>query len=213
MLPIKTVADALQDHLRVGVAHGVQPEFDQLIEQLVGVGHVEVAGQDEISAGGVVRAQIGVAVGQVIAGVRPIAKVPQIHLAEEVTTSLQFVVAEVFEVLVAQRVDVIHDNVEDALDGVVLVRADAFDVLDPRGHVELDDRDARAVLSAVVLLLHQQVQPAQSPGGVAVPLPVIAQRLPQPQQSQTAVVADRITHPSARVGPATVRCNGRTRNR
>jgi hypothetical protein len=85
-------------------------------------------------------------------------------------------------------------EVENPLDGVVLVRADALEILLSGGHVELDDRQARAILAAVVLFLHEEIQPAQTPGGVAMPIAVVGQAMAKSDHGQPTVVIKGVAH-------------------
>ena len=166
MLAVQAIPEALENHLGIRVTDGIQTPIHQLIEQLPGVGHVEVAGQGEVAAGGVVSTDKWVTVGHGVTRMCAVAQMPDENLAQERAASFQLQVAQLLESGGAQPVDVAHDGVEDPLDGVVLVGTDALDVLGAGGHVELDHGDAGPVLPSIVLLFHQQVQLAQTPGGV-----------------------------------------------
>ena len=160
MLAVKEVADALKDHLRVRLTNGVETVLDELVEELGGVGHVEIAGNREGAAGRDVRADVRVAVGLAMRGVGRVAQVAEIKLAKERAGALEHRVGEVGAATVLVGEDIAHDDVEDALNGIVAVRADPSEILFAGRHVVLHDGDTRAVLAAIVLLLHEQVEPA-----------------------------------------------------
>ena len=85
-------------------------------------------------------------------------------------------------------------NVEDSLDGIVLIRADSLDVGHTRGHIELDHGDASPVLTTVMLFFHQQIESAQAPCGIVITIPIVGEGLSQPDQSQSAFMTNEIAH-------------------
>jgi hypothetical protein len=67
-----------------------------------------------------------VAAGQGVDGVGAVSKVAQVRLADVGAALLELGVGEVPGLLLVEGVDVLHDDVEHALDGVVLFRAEAL---------------------------------------------------------------------------------------
>ncbi len=61
-------------------------------------------------------------------------------------------------------------------------------------HVQLDAAHARAVLAAVVLLLHQQEEPPKAPERIPELLAIPGERPSEPDQRQAAFVGDAIAH-------------------
>ncbi len=195
VLAVQEVAEPLEDHLRVGLADGVEAVLHELLEQLGGVGHVEVAGEGQVPARHVVLAEEGMAVGQLVPGVRAVAEVPHVDVAEERAPALQRrVVRRCLRAPPERLLDILHHHVEDALERVVPDRPLAAQVRLARRHVELDRGDPGSVLAAVVLLLHQQVEAPEPPRGVLVPLLVVRQGPSEPDQRQPAVVLDVLAH-------------------
>ena len=56
-----------------------------------------------------------------------------------------------------------HDGAEESFDGVALGASHAVDEPVAGRHVKADAADSRAILTAVVLLFHQQEKPPQAP--------------------------------------------------
>jgi len=205
VLAVEEVADPLEDDLRVRLADRVQPVFDELVEQVGRVGHVEVAGDREVPAAHVVLAGERVAVREPVARVRPVPQVTKVDVGEEFARVLHRRVVHHRELARGESVDVLHHRVADPLDRVVLARSHPVQEFLAGRHVELDGGEARAVLSAVVLLLHEQVHAPQPPRGIAVPIAVVRQRLTETHQGEPAFVADEVAHGRAKGTPSLLR--------
>ncbi len=63
-----------------------------------------------------------------------------------------------------------------------------------RRNVQLHGSNTRAVLAAVVLLLHEEIQLIEAPEGGAVFLVIVGKGLAQPDVGEAAFVADGVTH-------------------
>ncbi|MFO0874634.1 MAG: hypothetical protein U0575_11785 [Phycisphaerales bacterium] len=197
VLAVERVADALEHHLGVALADRVQSVLHEPVEELRRVGHVEVAGQRKVPARGVVAAQEGMARLLGVAAEGAVAQVPEVDLAEERNAPLELDLAERVELEVREVAQRPHGVVEEPLDRVPLGRPRAVDEGVARWHVELHDGDAGAVLAAVVLLLHQQVEAPQAPRHVVVHAPIMIERPAQPDEREAAFVMEWIGHRGA----------------
>ena len=74
---VNKMTNALKDGHRVGFLLGVLPESDQLVKQLVGVGHVEVARNDEVARAPVVLAQKRMAILNLVFAIGAVPQVGQ----------------------------------------------------------------------------------------------------------------------------------------
>jgi hypothetical protein len=77
---------------------------------------------------------------------------------------------------------------------VRVIAADATDVLLAWFNINLDIGQTRSILSAVVLLLHQQIHFVEAVKCCSVFLGVMLKRLLQSKECDTALVLDGITH-------------------
>ena len=80
---VDKMTNALKDGHRVGFLLGVLPESDQFVKQLVGVGHVEVARNDEVARTPVVLAQERMAILNLVFAVGTVPQVGQKQLPSE----------------------------------------------------------------------------------------------------------------------------------
>ena len=62
------------------------------------------------------------------------------------------------------------------------------------GDIQFYGSNARAILAAVVLLLHEEVKFVEAPEGCAILAMIMCKRLSQADVGKTTFVADRITH-------------------
>ena len=74
-------------------------------------------------------------------------------------------------------------------------------------HIQLHGSDTGTILSAIVLLLHEEIQLIQSPQGRTVFLLVMGERFAQADKGQAAFVFDGITHEFRKSNLLPVRIN------
>ena len=194
MLAVDEVPDLLEDHAGVGVADRVDAELHQPPEQVPRVGQVEVAGEHQVAARHVAAAQVRMAEFAAGTRVRAVAEVADHHFAEVRDATLELRGVEATQVLGCQLVGRPHGLGEDPLDRRPLRGAHAVDERLACRHVALDHADAGAVLSAVVLLLHQEVEPAHGPQRVAELRLEPFDRLLQPDHCKAAFVGQAVAH-------------------
>ena len=145
-LAVQAVSHQLQRDVGIAVQSGRLTLGGQEAEDLLDVGHVEVAAQAEVLRAPVVAAQERVDVAQAALSGRRIAQVAHVQLAGRGSIHLP----------------------EDLRDGIRPFGPLAEHVLRPGGRIQVDIGQAGAFLSPVVLLLHQQVQLVQAVAGRAV---------------------------------------------
>ena len=194
MLAVDEVPDLLQDHAGVGVADGIDADLHQPPEQVPRVGQVEVAGEHQVAARHVAAAQVRMAEFAAGTRVRAVTEVADHHFAEVRDATLELRGVEATKILGCQLVGRPHGLGEDPLDRRALRRAHAVDERLACRHVALDHADAGAVLPAVVLLLHQEVEPAHGPQRVAELRLEPLDRLLQPDHCKAAFVGQAVAH-------------------
>ena len=178
VLLVEVVADFLEHGLRVGVKNGVDAALDELLVEFVGVGEVEIAADHQVAGLPTAFAEIGVAGALVVAAGGAVAQVPEQDLAAELEVFLHRVGEFGEDAALADEfvvgLELLGENVGQRVGARVALAEHEGPA---RRHVELDAADARAVLAAVVLLLHQQEKLVEAVERRLVFLRVIAERL------------------------------------
>ena len=173
-LVVEEVADLFHDGHRIRFFLGVLAQFDQLLEQFVDVGEVEIAGQDEVPVHPVVLPQERVAGLNGIIAVGAVAKV-----AEEQFAGIRQVFLEpgrIFHFFRRQLFEPPENALEQVVQVIRRIAPPPADVFFTGGYSDLDGRHAGAVLAPVALFLHQQAQLLQPEKGAAVFFLIIIQR-------------------------------------
>ena len=192
---IEEVADLLQDRDRVGLLFGVLSEFNQLFEELVDVGQVEVAGEGEGPAAPIVLAEERVHPFNGVPAVRAVAQVAEKDLAGEGVFPLEPIgVFEALWVVLPGVGKPAHYLREEVFDRLLGRGPGAAQIALARRYVEFDVGQAHAVLPAVALLLHQEVHLVQAIESRPVGVDVVLERLLEPEQRDAALVLEEVTH-------------------
>ena len=189
---VDKMTNALKNGHRVGFLLGVLPESDQLVKQLVGVGHIEVARNDEVACAPVVLAQKRMAILNLVFAVSAVPQVGQKQFPGKRHFLLQKLA--VFQLLRGEPFKTGHDAAEDVLDGPRVHGTNPGNVPLARGDVQLDVGESGSVLATVVLLLHEQVHLIESIKCTAVFVDVVLQRLLQSKHCNAAFVLEKVAH-------------------
>ena len=176
----------LEDEVGVGVFAWVLSGGAYLGEDVVGVGEVEVAAEGEVACAPVAAAEEGVDVGESGASGGAVSEVPHVEFAGEGEGGGG--VGGVVELLWGDVAVVAVDGVEDFGDGVGAGGALAEHVFFAGLGAELDAGEAGSVLSAVVLLLHEEVELVEGVHPGAVLVVVILQGLEEADHGYAAFV-------------------------
>ena len=91
------------------------------------------------------------------------------------------------------------DPAEDVGDGLGGIATDPMQKGISGFHIQLDRRNAGSVLSAVMLLLHEQVELIDAPEGRAISLLIKRERFTQPDECKSALMFYFITHGKRRM--------------
>ena len=191
VLLVEVKADPLEQRLGVGGKDGVLADGDEAVVQLPRVRHVEVPRQHQVAGRPGTAAEKRMAGAQIVAARGAIAQMAEQQLAAEVEVPLDRLgelrvdraLAHLFRVPVQQIL-------EDAVEGIGLDVAFAEHVRFARRDLELHARQTRPILTAVVLLLHQEEKLEDAPQWRAVFLLVVGKRLQEPHQRHAAFVSD-----------------------
>ena len=142
----------------IGFVFRVLPEAYEVLEELVYVGHIEIARHNEIAVHPIVFTQERVHVLDAIFAKSAITHVSHNHFAyvREFSFLEGYIVFQ-RRVCFEPLVDALVDASEDVLHGLRLVRAYPTDVAFTRLHIEFDTRKSCSILSAVVLFFEHQV--------------------------------------------------------
>ena len=195
VLPVEEVSDAFQNRHRVGLGGRVLTQFDEFLIEFVDVRQVEVAGYHEAARHPVVLARDGVYVFDVVLAEGAVAQVAEEDFAGELDVLLHpFRIVELVRMTVRDGRNPVGDLLEDVLDRGVAVRTDTVDVDVAVFGIELDVGQPGTVLSPVVLFFHQQVHLVEPVEVRAVFLPVVVDRLEQPDEGNAAFVFYGIAH-------------------
>ncbi|NIP92392.1 MAG: hypothetical protein GWO24_02515, partial [Akkermansiaceae bacterium] len=143
--------------------------LDQLLVQLRGVGHVEVAHHHQGAGRPVAAAEVGMAGTGVELPGSSVAQVADQNLPREVELLLQhFGVVQVHHAFARHLVDtaqlVAEETCQGIAGGVPFPENVGLSLL----HLELGTADAHSIVTAVVLLLHEEEQLPETPQGVSV---------------------------------------------
>ena len=195
VLLIKEVADLFENSDSVGFFLGMLAEIYQLLEELVHIGHVEVASKHEVAGLPVVLTQKWMAVLNAVAPEGAIAQ-----MAEKQFTCEGKIVLEPFGILNMLGVglellfEALIDGPEYVLDGRGRVGPSATYVAVTRADVELYVGEARAILSAVMLLLHKEIHLVEPVEACTVLVLVILKWFQQSYKGNSALVFYGIAH-------------------
>ena len=207
-LVVQEVSHLFQHGHCIGLLLGVLSELDQFLEELIDIGEVEVAGEGEGAAAPIVLTEERVDAFDGVAAIGAIAEVTEKDFSCEGKLLLEpFGVLEPFRVVLAGVGEPAHDLCEEVLDGLLRRGPGPAEVAVAGRNVELDIGQTYSVLTAVALLLHQEVHLVQAVEGRPVGVDVVLERLLEPEQRDAALVLEKVTHRvpggsgSAKLGP------------
>ena len=160
---------------------------DDVGEDLVDVGHVEVAAQHQVARRPVVAAQERVYIFHAALARGAVAQMAHIQLAHKRQVDGRSAVHQ-------RVVDVVADAAEDLADGIAALGALAIDIFLAWSGVRVDAAHTGRLLTAVVLLLHQQVQQVQAIQIGSILVFVILQGLAQLDHCDAAFVFQLFGH-------------------
>ena len=192
---VQKVPNLLQNGDGIGLFLGALAQTHQLVEQLVHVGHVEIAGQNEVAALVIALSEEGMAGLDGVFAVGTVPQVSQVDFAQG-----GHVVFEEFGVLQQRRVpaqcivDSLLDAAKNIRNGLAVNASVAAEVALSGRHVELNGSQPGAVLAPVVLLLHQEVHFVEAVKGRPVLFQVVFQRLAKANKGYAAFVLDGVAH-------------------
>ena len=192
---IQVIPYFFKDSLRVRSEDGVLAAFNHSLVQFRRIGHVEVAQNHQGAGRPVGAAQVGVAGTFVKEAGGAVAEMP--HQDFPAVVEVVFDICRILQIDLAAAnffIELLDLPVEDARKGVFAGVPGAEQIRLPQGHVQLDAAYARAVLSAVVLLFHQDEQFVERPEGGAVFILKIRERLKQTNGGYAALVFKKIAH-------------------
>ena len=184
--------NTLQNRYSICLFLGVLTQFDQLVEQLVGVRHVEVSGDDEVAGAPVVLAQEGVATLDLVLAIGAIPQVGQEDFASERMFSLQG--RRIPKRLSVQTFETTKRPGKNVLNRSAVHGAQAADVALAGRHVQLDVRQPGAILSPVVLFLHEEIHLVHAVKSRTVFVDVELEGLFETEHCDAALVLEEITH-------------------
>ena len=192
---IEEMTDALENRHRIGFCGRILPQLDQPVEQFVDIGQVKIPGQHQAPRHPVVLARDRVHVLDVVFAESPVTQVSQKNLAGKLHLFFQQQrILQHLRVLRDRFVDPDVDLLKNILDRSGSVRTHPVDINASGFRVQLDVGHSRAVLSPVVLLLHQDMHFVKSVERGAVLFQVVIGRLEQADKGNAALVFDRIAH-------------------
>ena len=154
-LVVEEVADFLQHGHRIGFFLGVLAQLEQFLKQLIHIGKVEIASQQQVAGYPVILAQERVACFDTVVAMGAIAQMPEQQLPH--IRHVLFEPGRVVKLFRRQPLEMEVDLVEHILQVVARNAALAADVLLPRRYIQLDGGHAGAILPTVALFLHQQL--------------------------------------------------------
>ena len=192
---VEMVADFFQDRLGVGAENGVLAAVDEHFVELAGVGHVEVAHHHQGAGRPVAAAQVRVAAARIEIARSAVAQVADEDFTAEVEVRLNAGrVLDVHRALAGHFEEVFDLLVEDLGQSVFGDAAAAVHVRLADGHVDLDAANTGAVLTAIVLLFHEEKQLVETPQAGAVTVVIIGQRLAESHSGDPAFVFEEVAH-------------------
>ena len=206
VLAIKEIADLFEHHARVAIAHRMQPVLNEFREEFFRVREIEIARHRNRARFSIGAPQIRMTHRTRTTTVRSVAKMPEHHFTKQAETTLQFEVAHRVERGLTHLARGRKGVIEESFDRIAFGGAFAFKKRIARRHVEFRARNSRAVLAAIVLFLHQEIEAAKSPQRIAVLLRVPIEWLSQANKRKAAFVSERIRHRARRVAKVLSAC-------
>ena len=194
MLKVQEISQTFEDDLGVRVPDGTKAIINELFKELLGICHIEIPCDRQISAGGVVLSNEGMAITYPAIGMSPVSKVSEIGLPYKSATlfQLDFVVRR--ESVCANGGHVPHRLIEDSFDGIPFGRAQSTEERLTGGHVELDGGNTSTILPPVPLFFHQQMEAPKTPRHIVVAGGDLVERPLEPYHRQSTFMPDWITH-------------------
>ena len=195
VLLIEVVADFFEHGLGVRRVNRMLAHRGQRGIELRRIGQREIAAEREIPRGPGAAAKVRMTGRRIVITARAIAQVAHEQLAAEIERLVHRVRkfgmnragGDMIIILLEQRL-------EDPVQRIGLNAPLAKHVGLARRHVHFHTSHARAVLTPVVLLLHQEEELGESPQWVPVFFLVVGQRLQEPHHRYAAFVGDFFTH-------------------
>ena len=168
---------------------------DEHLVQLRGIGHVEIAHHHQRTRRPVAATKVGVT-GTLVEFTRSaVAQMTDENLTTEIEALFDTLGVSRIELLFAgEFVELLDLLAENFRQRVFLDATSAERVGLAFRHVELHTSDARAVLTAIVLFLHQKKQLVESPQRGAVAVVIISKRFAESHRRDPAFVFEEIAH-------------------
>lgn len=195
---VNRIADLFQDHAGVAASNWRKSIFHEQIEKFGRIGQIEIACKRQISAGDDRSAH------KWMAGIRgssaecAVSQMSKQHFAKKRQLFLEVENRNRAQRFFAHAAHRCQRIIKESLDWIALTAARAFEKWFARWHIKAHACDASAILSAIVLLLHQEIKFAKSPCGVAVLLLKPSDWLSQADKCKSAFMCESITHGECR---------------
>ena len=183
-LRVEQMAHLLEDKIRVGILAGVLPGGADLGEDVVRVREVEIAAEGQVAGAPIAAAQEGVDVSEARPAGGAVTQMAHVEFAGEGQTGRG--VSRIGEALGSDVAILAVDRLEDLRDGARPSGPLTKHILLAGRGAELDAGEPRAVLPAVVLLLHEEVELVEGIHPGAVFTMIILERLEQPDHCHAA---------------------------
>ena len=192
---VEMIADFLQNRLRVGAENRMLTTIDQHLVQLRGIGHVEVAHHHQRPRRPVAATQIGMTGTFIKLAGGTVTQMADENLTTEIKAFLDALGVGRIELFFAgEFVELLDLLAENFGQRVFLDATPAERVGLTLWHVELHAADARAVLTTVVLFLHEKKQLVEAPQRGAVAVVIIGKRFAKSHRRDPAFVFEEIAH-------------------
>ena len=186
---IQQITELLENNESIGIVPRMLSPLHNIVHNLVHVGQVEIACQRQVPAPPVIATQKRMQIRHAGTTGRAVSQMPHIHLSDKrplLFHCLWLPASEIIDSTMHRRKNILYCSRS--------FRPFPENILLARSGIQLDRRHSCPLLSAIVLLLHQQIELTQSPKGIPVFLPVIIQRLQQPHHGNPTLMLYCVTH-------------------
>ena len=185
VLPVESIAQLLKQHHSVAVDARMLPLGHHRAEYLLHIGHIEIAAEQQVAPRPVVAAQEGVHIVYAALPRGAVAQMAHIYLTDKRRLTLN---GRSRHRLHLHRIERWPKTVENLLNCSGTESTLSEHIFAPRLSVKLHHPDARGFLASVVLLLHHEIEFAQSVAICAILLLIILKRLEQPYHGHSALM-------------------------
>ena len=205
MLLIEVESDFLQNRLRIRSVNRVLTHRGERLVELGRIGQIKITAQRQVARRPRRAPKKRVTRAEAVAAAGAVAQMPHQRLAPKI--EMLFHRVGEFRVNHAARKPLVvlaEQSLENLVERIALhAPLTKHEGLAGR-HVQLHARHTRAVLAAVVLLLHQEKQLRKTPKRRPVFFLIKTERLQQSHQCDAAFVGDRVTHTAAPASRPTI---------